>query len=287
MTYQNWVYDFKRTITSKSTIITAVAIFTILGLLTIQNVLGTKAFLAGNGAASDLIGGTVTSNALAETEQNMTGGPLLVSILTILVALVSFGNDKSRGILDSILAQPISRTGLVFSRYLSILCALTIASTASVLAIDSILINLVGSSLSFAFTLGMILAYFFAAASVLAIMFAIFYVVRSSALMMGIGLGIFALFLLWPGLVSLIPGLLGAAPYSDLYIRVSIDSYFLNPTMFVQLVYILITKWFYLNSTIDPGAYGVYIFSLIADAAIWLGVPLGILFALCVKKDWD
>lgn len=78
--------------------------------------------------------------------------------------------------------------------------------------------------------------------------------------------------------------MLPSAHYSDSYIRLLIYSYFLNPTMFVQLVYIFITKWLDLYSTIDPGAYGISIVSLIADAVILVGRALGNSFCSLRKE---
>lgn len=282
----NWLFDFKRTLTSKSTIIIALAIFAFLAPPAFLTVVGDKAYLAGNGNSSTLVGGTVASNVIAGTSLNLVGaGAIAVSVLTILAAIVSFGNDKSRGILDSILAQPITRSGLVLSRYFSTFCALSIAASASVIAIDVLLDYLVGEFLSLSFAVGLIISFSFEIAVLLAFTFAIFYVIKSHGVMIALGVGLFSFFLLIGQVLS--EYLPGSADITNTYIRLLIDSYFLNPTQFAYLVYTYTTKWFWENSIINPSIYGVTIFSLTVDSLLWLSVPLGILFVLTKRKDLD
>lgn len=283
-----WLYDFKRAFTSKATIIIATVIVALEGAIAYNN-FGTYGASAAD--SSQLIGGSVPTTIMFSLAFNMPGDNLFIDLLLILVAYSVFGNDRISGVLDSVLVQPISRTGLVLSRCLAVFSAAGVAAVGSFLAIDLILRDLNGISFPQTFLATMILTYLSGIASLLAIFFVISYSVKSNAILIGLGLGLwFLLDLLWLYISSGIASLVGAGPgsgavFSGSYIQASIISYFLNPTQISVLAYEYSLKWFEMNTPIDPASYGVTLYSIIAAAALWVFIPLTYLLYIVKRRD--
>jgi ABC-type transport system involved in multi-copper enzyme maturation permease subunit len=268
----SWFYDFKRTLTSKATVIIAAAIVLIQGAITYVDF---SAYTTGPVDSSGLIGNSIPTTVVYSLALNTSGGDgLLISLLVILAAFIAFGNERIKGVLDYVLAQPVSRIGLVLSRYLAILCAVALAAIGSFLIIDIILQVLNGSSFSLIFILTTIFTYVGEIASLLAIVFIISYLVKSSGVLLGFGLGLwFSFTILWQYVINGVAGLIGANPgngnaFSASYIHVSIISYFLNPVELSYLAYVFAMKWFEMNTPIDPASYGVSLFSMIVAVAL-------------------
>lgn len=283
-----WLYDFRRAFTSKATVIIATAIVLIQGAIAYNNFI---TYTSSTLDSSQLVGGSIPSTVMFSLAYNVAGDNLFIDLLVILVAFATFGNERISGVLESVLVQPISRTGLVLSRYLAVLCAAGVAAVASFLAIDLILQILDGASFPQTFVATIILTYLAGIASLLAIFFIVSYTVRSNAILLGFGLGLwFLLDFLWSYIVSAIADLAGAGPgtgtaFSVSYIQASIASYFLNPTQLSGLAYVYSLRWFEMNTPVDPVSYGVTLYSMIAAVALWVFVPLTVLLLIVKRKD--
>lgn len=271
-----WFYDFKRTLTSRSTLMLMALILALMTFAVLS-------FVVSNNQANGYVD---PYYVLANTALDIVRVAWFVALMAILGAFGSFGNDKIKGVLDSILAQPVTRAGLVFSRYFSTLCALATAVTASVMIVDLLMGALAGSFFSPVFVGGVILAFIIEIASILAIMFISSYLVTSSSRLLAIGMGLFVLFdLFWGSMINTVTELLGANANSAIYIKVSIASYFINPTELAALVYIITRNWFELITPIVPSSYGVSIFSLVVSSTFWLMTPLIVLLMLAKRRD--
>ena len=281
-----WLYDFKRAFTSKATIIIAIVIVALEGVIAYNDFVGYATSAPGS---SQLIAGSVPTTVMFSLAFYMPGDNLFIDLLLILVAYSVFGNDRISGVLDSVLVQPISRTGLVLSRYLAVFSAAGVAAVGSFLVIDLILRDLNGVSFPQTFLATMILTYLAGIASLLGIFFVISYSVKSSAILIGLGLGLwFLLDFLWLYVTSAIAGLVGAGSngiFSGSYIQASIISYFLNPTQLSVLAYEYSLKWFEMNSPINPASYGVTLYSIVAAAALWVFIPLVYLLHIVKTRD--
>ncbi len=283
-----WLYDFRRAFTSKATIVIAIVIVALEGAIAYNNF---DTYMASAADSSQLIGGSVPTTVMFSLAFNMPGDNLFIDLLLVLVAYSVFGNDRISGVLDSVLVQPISRTGLVLSRYLAVFSAAGVAAVGSFLAIDVILCDLNGISFPQTFLATMILTYLAGIASLLAIFFVISYLVKSNAILIGLGLGLwFLLDFLWLYISSGIASLVGTGPgsgavFTSSFIQASIISYFLNPTQLSILAYEYSLKWFEMNTPIDPAAYGVTLYSIIAASALWVFIPLTYLLYIAKRRD--
>jgi ABC-type transport system involved in multi-copper enzyme maturation permease subunit len=279
MNLRPWFYDFKRTISSKSIIILVAGILLMEILITYADFLPLQ---------SD----HVVNQLFPNIAFDMIGFGLLISLVVVFGGFVVFGSDKLRGVLDSILAQPVSRRGLVLSRFTSIFCAVGSASICSFLGIDLMFYLLTGSTFSTTFVLIFVFSYLSEIASVLALVFIITYFVKSPALLIGLVIGLWMFFgLLWSPMVDTIAALVGAnagngLAFSAGFISANIDSYFVNPFLgFGSLAFVYTMQWFELNTPISPTLYGVSLFSLAITEALWVIAPLTFLMWIVARKD--
>src|SRR5207253_1418974 len=81
---------------------------------------------------------------------------LVIPLMAIIGSYSSYGKDRLTGVLESVLARPVTRLGLATSRFLSSLIAFTIASAAAVRVVDLLLNSIGGSFLEQSYVLAII-----------------------------------------------------------------------------------------------------------------------------------
>src|SRR5207245_8185188 len=114
------------------------------------------------------------------------------------------------------------------------------------------------------------------------------HLVRSSGLLIGIGIGLFiVLDLFWSVIIYFITILLGATSGSAVAVQAAIASYFFNPAQFISLVYIYLTNQFtgFAFVQIIPSDYGITIATLVGAGILWIAIPLAIFMYLSTKRD--
>src|SRR3989441_364694 len=213
----------------------------------------------------------------------------LVSFFIPLVAIVgsysSYGKDRLTGVLESVLARPVSRRGLVLSRFLSTLLAISLAVVASVGIVDAILNNVTGSFLSQDFVLAMIAALLAEVAAFSGIVFLLSHLVKSSAVLLGISIGLFVVLdFFWSLIIYLLTALLGGTVGSAVYIQTTILANLANPAQFVSLV----DTYMFGSSSgvlIQPANYGLTLPVLIVDGVSWAVAPFVAFLYLAMKRD--
>lgn len=213
----------------------------------------------------------------------------LVSFFIPLVAIVgsysSYGKDRLTGVLESVLARPVSRRGLVLSRFLSTLLAISLAVVASVGIVDAILNNVTGSFLSQDFVLAMIAALLAEVAAFSGIVFLLSHLVKSSAVLLGISIGLFVVLdFFWSLITYLLTALLGGTVGSAVYIQTTILANLANPAQFVSLV----DTYMFGSSSgvlIQPADYGLTLPVLIVDGVSWAVAPFVAFLYLAMKRD--
>ncbi|MHB1908591.1 MAG: ABC transporter permease subunit [Nitrososphaerales archaeon] len=261
-----WFYDFKRALKSRSLIITTAFMLALLSAVVSNNT-------------------NYPPEALANIMLNVSAVRLFVGIISVMAAFTCFGNERINGVLDYILSKPISRTSLVLSRFISALCALSVAVALSLIIIDDYIRVLTGATLPLYYLTSMIVAFTDEIASILAIMFIVSYIVKSTSVFLGIGIGIFVMLtFLWQLIVSAIDSTLGNALSENASIRSAIFSFFLSPTQIPELAYVQSTSLYGVIG-VDPSSYGLTLLSVSVAEALWVVVPLVILIILVKKLD--
>ncbi len=216
---------------------------------------------------------------------------LFIPLLAILGSYNSYGKDRASGVLESVLAQPISRRGLSISRFVSSFSAMAIATAVAMGVVDGIFHYYTGQFFNATLLLISAGAFFVELASFIALMMLFSRILKSSGLLVGVGIFLFLLFsLFWSILLDLVE--VAINPRSVGSFQNLVIAEYLNPAQFIALVDTYVSH--NLSSggiggvgglLITPSAYGITIYSLVATAVLWIGLPLAGFLYLAIKKD--
>ena len=213
----------------------------------------------------------------------------LVPLMAVLSAYSVYGKDRLTGVLEGVLARPVSRLGLATSRYLAVIVALCLAVTAAMASLDALIAWVYGGFLPFDVTLTLFAPLLVEVGAFTGITFVLSHALRSTGALVGIGLGIFALFSIgWLIIPNIIGGLTGTI-FTPGYEHALIELEFLNPIQFLNLAETLFfgSVQSLLGSGIAtaPSAYGISYGSVIGVGLAWVLAPAALL--VYVVRYWD
>src|SRR3989441_29484 len=206
-------------------------------------------------------------------------------LAAILGAYSSYGKDRLTGVLESILARPISRRGLAISRFLSTLTALAVAAIVSVGLVDLVLNEVVGSVLPQDYALAIISGLVVEIAAFTGLVFLLSHLVKSTGVLLGISIVLFVVLdFFWGLIIFLLTLLLGGTSGSAVALEATLVSYYANPAQFLQLinVYVFQTSS---GTALQSSNYGVTLPAIVLDGFLWAIVPFLAFMYLAVKRD--
>jgi ABC-2 type transport system permease protein len=210
---------------------------------------------------------------------------IFIPLIAIIGSYNSYGKDRVSGVLESILAQPISRRGLSLSRFISSFAGMAIAISISMGVVDAIVYFYTKSPFSSTILLASAGAFFVELGTFIGIMMLLSRIIKSSGLLIGIGIGLFLVFdLFWSIIILAAVSASGAGLGSNAYQGFQIAGEFLNPAQFVQLVITYLTSQGSFG-LISPAQYGITLPSLVATGILWVALPLAGFLYLAIKRD--
>jgi len=216
---------------------------------------------------------------------------LVIPLMAILVAFNTYGKDRATGVLESVLARPVTRLGLGVTRYLSSLLSISVAIIISLAAMEAISQALIGKILAPEFVLYTFAALFVEAASFVGLTMLISHLLKSAGAIEWVAVGLWiVLDFFWSVIVLFGALALGVEIGSGNYLGVTIDLGFLNPAQYYGLV------GEYLNGVsitsngggsipISPATYGLTPLTLTVAAVLWVVVPLAGFLYLARRRD--
>ncbi len=215
----------------------------------------------------------------------------LVPLMAILATYSVYGRDRLTGVLEGVLARPVSRLGLASSRYLAVIVALCIAVSFAMACLEGLVYWVYGGFLSLDGALTLFAALLVEIGAFTGITFLLSHTLRSAGGLVGISLGLFALFTVgWLVVLPLIAALTGTY-FSAGYETAVIHLDFLNPVQFFTLAqYQLLASvpngfGPFGGGPTAPSADGITLGSLIATGLAWTVLPLlGFFYAV---RHWD
>jgi ABC-2 type transport system permease protein len=206
-------------------------------------------------------------------------------LAAILGAYSSYGKDRLTGVLESILARPISRRGLAVSRFLSTLTALAVAAIASVGLVDLVLNQVVGSVLPQDYALAIISGLIVEIAAFTGLIFLLSHLVKSTGVLLGISVVLFVVLdFFWGLIIFLLTLLLGGSSGSAVALEATLVSYYANPAQFLQLINVYVFQSSS-GSALQSSNYGVTLPAIVLDGFLWAIVPFLAFMYLAVKRD--
>ena len=206
-------------------------------------------------------------------------------LAAILGAYSSYGKDRLTGVLESILARPISRRGLAISRFLSTLTALAVAAIVSVGLVDLVLNEVVGSVLPQDYALAIISGLVVEIAAFTGLVFLLSHLVKSTGVLLGISIVLFVVLdFFWGLIIFLLTLLLGGTSGSAVALEATLVSYYANPAQFLQLINVYVFQSSS-GTTLQSSNYGVTLPAIVLDGFLWAILPFLAFMYLAVKRD--
>jgi len=208
-----------------------------------------------------------------------------IPLMAIIGSYSSYGKDRLTGVLESVLARPVTRLSLGVSRYLSTMIAFVLAVAASVGVVDLILDSVGGSFLSQSYVSAIIAGLVVEVAAFTGLIFLLSHLFRSTGTLLGISIGLFVVLdFFWSIIIFLLTSLLGGTPGSAVALQATYLSYYANPAQFISLVNVYVLQSSS-GLSIPPSAYGITLPAVILDGLLWAIAPFIIFLILAVKRD--
>ncbi len=209
-----------------------------------------------------------------------------VPLIAIIGSYNSYGKDRISGVLESVLVQPVSRRGLALSRFLATFTGMAIAIGISMAVVDGLVFYYAKAFISSTILLASAGAFCVELAAFIGLMMLLSRVVKSSGLLIGIGIGLFIIFdFLWSIIILLFLVAIRAGFSGTGYVGYTVAAEFVNPAQFVSLVITYLTSSSSSVGLLSPSQYGITIPSLVATGILWVAIPLAGFLYLAVKRD--
>lgn len=129
----------------------------------------------------------------------------LMPILAVFSAYLTYGKDRTTGVIESVLKRPISRSGLIGSRFLSNLTAIIVAVALAMLVAQMIIRHYFGLYLSGSYTALFIFEYVVEGAAFLSLVYLISHLVKSQGALLGAAIGVYVVLgLFWSIIVDIV-----------------------------------------------------------------------------------
>ncbi len=206
-------------------------------------------------------------------------------LMAIVASYSSYGKDRLTGVLESVLARPVSRRGLALSRFLSTLLALSLAAIACVGLVDLVLNSIGGSLLSSTYVMAIMAALVVEVAAFTGLVFLLSHLVKSTGLLLGISIGLFVVLdFFWSLIILLLTIVLGGTSGSSVAIQAAIISYFANPAQFINLVNAYVFQSFS-SVSVQGSAYGLTLPNIVVAGLLWAIVPFVLFLYLAIRRD--
>lgn len=218
-------------------------------------------------------------------------GPILglfIPILGAFAAYLTYGKDRTTGVLESVLKRPVTRHGLLSSRFAANTVSVIISVTASMFIADLFIEHYFGMYLDLSFTLFFIWTFIIEGLAFLAIIYMSAHLVKSQGALLGITIAAFlVLDLFWSVISSLILLALHVSNGTAQYIHASVLFNYISPSGYRSLVQFHYTNQIGLlgNLTANAASYGVTIPLLILAGILWVSVPFAITYWLSGSRD--
>ncbi|MCI4352635.1 MAG: ABC transporter permease [Thermoplasmata archaeon] len=212
----------------------------------------------------------------------------LVPLMAVLAAYSVYGRDRLTGVLEGVLARPVSRLGLAVSRYLAVIAALCLAVAGAAAVLDALVAWVLGGFLPFTVMLLLFSALLVEIGAFTGLVFLLAHALRSSAGLVATAIGLWAFFAIgWFVLVPLL-GVLSGAVFSPGYERTVVQLEFFNPVQFLSLVQALLLGSVSVigpTTPLAPSDYGITYASVVGDGLVWVLAPLAALVHVVRHRD--
>lgn len=209
-----------------------------------------------------------------------------VPLMAMLASYSSYGRDRVTGVLESTLARPVTKGGLITSRFVAVGLALSVAIGLAFLTMDIALGHVVGAYLPLDTLLALFGALLVSGLAFAGFVFLSSHLVKSTGALVGIIIMLFlALSFFGSFIVEIVVATSGGGASAAATLQAQVFSWYLNPAGFFYLIKFYLLPTYPSGQAANPAAFGVTLPFIIAAGVLWsIGGFLGAFF-LARKRD--
>ena len=211
---------------------------------------------------------------------------ILVPLMAVLLSYLTYGRERATGIIESVVARPVTKTQVMGSRYLATIISIMISIAISISVLDVFVYYYFGESLS---GISLIMSFWgllVETSAFVGIMYILSNVFKGPAKILGTGILLyFALVIGWSfiEIVLLFNGLHAATGTTN-YLQFQSLMDFINPGNYIDLAQSLAVGS---AAAIDQGlpTFGVDAINVLAAGVLWIVVPFVLALFLNRARD--
>ncbi len=212
----------------------------------------------------------------------------LIPILAVFAAYLTYGKDRTSGVLESVLKRPVTRGSLIASRFTSNVISIFVAVGLSMIISDIIIFHYFSMYLSTTFDLYFVWQYLVEGVAFLALVYMFSHLARSQGALLGAAIAVFVVMdLFWSIIPVAILSGLRISSSTTTYLWTSIGFDYASPAGYSSLIQTMFTGKFGLISSqvINPSEFSIVAPILIIAGILWMVVPFVISFFLAKYRD--
>lgn len=234
---------------------------------------------------------TQVNSAFFGSEMSLLG--LFVPLMAAVSAYMTYGKDRTGQVLESVLVRPVSRKGLISTRYLANTAAVFIAALISLLVSSLVFEHYLGRALPLDTFLYGLWAVFVGIAGFVGLVYLASNFLKSQGALLGFAIAIFFVLDLFWSFLPIIPDLLafevmklagGTLPYA----KFIVDMTYVTPTGFTAIANYLVsgtTGLAFNVQGITLAEQGVTPIGLVITGIVWIAIPLIVAIYAYTKRD--
>jgi ABC-2 type transport system permease protein len=214
----------------------------------------------------------------------------LLAILAVFEGYLTYGKDRTSGVLESVIKRPVSRGALIGSRFTANAVSIALAVVLSMLSANFFIHYYLHLYLTTSFDLYFIWSFVVEGLAFLALVYMFAHIVKSQGALLGSAIGLFVVFgLFWTTISTVVDVAFHITSGTSAYITNTIAFDYASPTGITSLFQILFEKSvggiFGSGTPIHPSAYGVTPAFIVLAGLLWIAVPFGIALWLSTHRD--
>ncbi len=219
---------------------------------------------------------------------------VLIPILAVFMGYLTYGKDRTSGVLESVVTRPVTKGELVLTRFIASVIAILIALVIATFIIDVGQYSYYYKFIPANMIEALIWTYLVEGAGFLGLVYLFSHLLKSQSAVLGISIGIYLIFaLLWNLVETIVLVEVFHANLGSLSsLQGMINFNFGSPSGYTRNLVMYITNSSAISgiigpsgNKIDPASYGITLVSLGVIGIAWMVVPVIITYILSKRFD--
>ncbi len=235
----------------------------------------------------------ITDNGLFAIVDAIFG--VLIPILAVFMGYLTYGKDRTSGVLESVVTRPVTKGELILTRFVASVIAILIALLISTLLIDAGQYSYYYKFIPANMFLALVWTYLVEGAGFLGLVYLFSHLLKSQSAVLGMSIGIYlVLALLWSVVEDLVLFEVFHATIGSISsLQGFVNFNFGSPSGYSRNLVMYITNSSSIlglqrpsgGTQINPANYGVTLVSLGVIGIVWIAVPVLIAYLLAKRYD--